>query len=244
MTDIVSQISSSVDALTQEFDIITHNLANVNTAGYKRFCNAFSRVLEAQGTGQQVYSLGTIELNSALDFSQGSIVETGRPLDFALYGKGFFVINTTDGPLYSRNGAFSVNQNGYIVDSEGRIVEGQAGPITIPSSVGTADINVSSNGNITTGNITIGAFRLVDFPEDEKKLVPVGLNCYQMPDQDITPVTAENVVVKQGYQEASNVEIVDELVDMIMVTRLYEANMKFIQAQKETSSSIISVAMG
>jgi flagellar basal-body rod protein FlgG len=130
------------------------------------------------------------------------------------------------------------------VDSEGRIAEGQAGPITIPSSVGTSDISVSSNGNITAGNVTIGVFRLVDFQEDENKLVPVGLGCYRMPDQDITPVTAENVIVKQGYQEASNVEIVDELVDMIMVSRLYEANMKFIQAQKEASGSILSVAMG
>lgn len=244
MSDVASQMSSSVDALTREFDIIAHNLANVNTVGYKRVCNAFSRVLEAQGAGQQVYSPGVIELNSAVDFSQGNVVETGRPLDFALYDKGFFVVDTTDGPLYSRNGAFSVNQNGYIVDSEGRIVEGQAGPITIPRSVELADIVVSSNGSIAAGNVTIGAFRLVDFQDNENKLVPVGLGCYKMPDEDITPVTSENVIVKQGYQEASNVEIVDELVDMIMVTRLYEANMNFIRAQKETSSSIMNVAMG
>jgi len=62
--------------------------------------------------------------------------------------------------------------------------------------------------------------------------------------QDIVPVEAENIVVKQGYQEGSNVKMIDELVDMLMVSRMYEANMKFIAAQKEASSSLLSVAMG
>jgi len=65
-----------------------------------------------------------------------------------------------------------------------------------------------------------------------------------MPEQDVTPVAAENVVVKNGYQEASNVQMVEELVDMLMVARLYEANMKSVTAQQEATSSILSVAMG
>jgi len=243
LSDIISQVSSSIDALTQEFEIITHNLANVSTAGYKRICNAFSRALEAQEESQQSYSPGTIELNSALDFSQGSITETDRPMDFALYGKGFFVIETSEGPLYSRNGTFGVNQNGQIVDSDGRIVAGQAGPITIPSGIELAKLNVSSDGSISNNGVVIGKFRLVDFKDDEGRLVPVGLNCYRMPEQDITPLPADNVIIKQGYQEASNVKIIDELVDMIMVTRLYEANMDFIRAQQQASNSIMSVAM-
>jgi flagellar basal body rod protein FlgG len=65
-----------------------------------------------------------------------------------------------------------------------------------------------------------------------------------MPDENIQPVEAENIIVKQGYQEASNVQIIDELVDMILVTRLYEANMKSITAEQQASSSLMSVAMG
>jgi len=244
LSDIISQVSSSVDALTREFDIITHNLANVSTTGYKRICNAFSKVLDAQQAGQQPYSPGTIELNTALDFSQGNLIETGRSLDVALNGKGFFVIETPEGLLYSRNGAFAINQNGNIVDSEGRIAAGLAGPITIPGKVELAKLNISNNGNITAGNTVIGRFRLVDFKDDEDKLISAGMNCYRMPEQDITPVPADNVTVKQGYQESSNVKIIDELVGMIMVTRLYEANMKFIQARKEASSSLMNVAMG
>ena len=243
MSEITDQVSSSLDALTKEFEIITHNLANVNTAGFKRRCNAFSKSLEAQGTGTETYSPGSIELNSAFDFSQGDIVETSRSLDLALYGKGFFVIETLEGPLYTRNGIFLRNQNGQIVDSQGRIVAGQAGPITIPSDVGIQQVSVSSDGSISTGSIAIGKFQLVDFEDNEDKLVPTGESCYWMPDENIQPVAAESIVVKQGYQEASNVKIIDELVDMIMVSRLYEANMNFLSASSEVANTLINAIM-
>jgi flagellar basal-body rod protein FlgG len=183
-------------------------------------------------------------LNSVFDFAQGNMVETGRPLDFALFGKGFFVIETPEGPLYTRSGIFQTNQNGQIVDSEGRIAAGEAGPISIPISVAHSQLNVSSDGSISSGDTVIGKFRLVDFGDNENKLIPDGANCFRMPDDTIVPAAAEYIVVKQGYQESSNVSMVDELVDMIMVTRLYEANMKSISAQSQTSSSLMGVAMG
>jgi flagellar basal body rod protein FlgG len=161
-----------------------------------------------------------------------------------LYGKGFFVVETPEGPLYTRNGTFLTNQNRQIVDSQGRNVAGQAGLIMIPDNVGISQLNVSSDGTISAGGIAIGKFRLVDFSEDENKLVPTGENCYRMPDENIQPVAAENIVVKQGYQEASNVKIIDELVDMILVSRLYEANMNSLTATKDASSSLIDLAMG
>ena len=242
MSAITEQVSTSIDALTKEFNIIAHNLANVSTVGFKRRCNAFSLSLESQNP--ESYSPGTIDLNSAFDFSQGGIVETSRPLDFALHGKGFFVIETPEGPRYTRNGVFNVNQNSQIVDSLGRIVAGQAGPITIPGNVGISQLNVSDDGTISAGEIAIGKFRLVDFNDNENKLLPTGDSCYMMPDVNVQPADAENIVVKQGYQEASNVQIIDELVDMILVSRLYEANMKSITAEGEASSSLMSVAMG
>jgi flagellar basal body rod protein FlgG len=244
MSDIISQVRPSIDALTREFYIITHNLANASTAGYKRRCNAFSKSLETQGAETEKNSPGNVDLNSAFDFSQGSITKTGRSLDFALYGKGFFVIETPQGPLYTRNGVFRVNQNGQIVNSEGNTVAGEAGPITVPTNAGVSQLYVSSDGSISAGGPAIGKFRCVDFKDDENKLVPTGASCFRMPDGSISPVAAENMVVKQGYQEASNVKLVDELVNMIMVSKLYEANTKFIAAKKEISSSIIGVAMG
>jgi flagellar basal body rod protein FlgG len=238
------QISSSIDALMQEFYTITHNLANTSTVGFKRRTNAFSRALEAQGPISESYSPGSIDLNSVLDFSQGSTVQTGRPLDFALFGKGFFVIETPEGPLYTRNGSFFTNPNGQIVDMEGRIVAGQGGPITVPPGIALSELRVSSDGSIHAGGATIGKFRVADFGQDQGKLESVGASCFKMPDPDVTPSEAGNIAVKQGYHEASNVQIIDELVDMIMVSRLYEANVKLISATSEASKSIMGVAMG
>jgi len=244
VADTITQVSSSIDALMQEFYVITHNLANASTVGYKRVANAFSRALEAQGAFADTYSPGTIELNSAFDFSQGGIVETGRPLDLALHGKGFFVVEAPEGPLYTRNGMFQTNRNGQIVTSDGRIVACEAGPITVPQDVGISELTVSGDGSVSSRGTALGKLRLVDFKENENKLLAVGASCFRMPDQDVVPAAAEHIVIKQGYQESSNVKIVDELVDMVMVSRLYEANMKLLSAQKEASSSIMGVAMG
>jgi flagellar basal-body rod protein FlgF len=240
---IIPQVSSSIDALMREYEIITNNLANVSTTGFKRITNAFTKSLEEQITNSDQYSPGKIELNSSIDFSQGNINVTGRSLDFAIYGKGFFVIETPNGPLYTRNGVFHTDQNNQIVDSQGWIVAGDAGPITIPNDAGILQINVSKDGNISAAGVPIGKFKLVDFQDNENKLVPTGDSCYQMPDPNIQPVEAENSIIKQGSQEVSNVKMIEELVDMMMVTRLYEANMKFISARKEIASSITSAAM-
>ena len=133
MSDAIEQISSSIESLTQEFEIISHNLANVSTAGYKRRSNAFSQVLEAQNPTGQDSSTDTTQTTEIFDFSQGNIVETSRRLDFALSGQGFFVIETPEGPLYTRNGVFSTDNNGQIVDLLGRTVAGENGPIVLLS---------------------------------------------------------------------------------------------------------------
>ncbi len=244
MTEATTQITSSIDALTQELEIITHNLANANTVGFKRRCNAFSKALDAQQGDAETYSPGTIDLNSAFDFSQGNLIQTGRTLDLSIMGRSFFIVETSEGPLYTRNGSFQTNENGQIVDTMGRPVAGESGPITVPVAVGLSELQISADGQISAGEIDIGKIKIVDFQDNGDKLVPAGGNCFVMPDKDIQPVPAENAIIKQGYQEASNVKIVDELVDMIMVTRLYQANMRYLSAQQEASSSITSVAMG
>ena len=242
MPEIKAQVGPTLRGLTRELDIIAHNLANVNTAGYKRRVNDFTKAMMSQKSASADGAEGTVTLQTTLDFSQGNLIETGRSLDMALYGSGFFVIETPHGPLYTRNGAFRVNPNGQIVDLAGRTVAGDAGPLTVPPSVDLSQITISGDGRIMTADGPIGKFKLVDFQEQQNKLVPAGLNCYQSP-MDITPVPASNIVVKQGFQEGSNVQLVEELVDMIMVSRLYEANMKSISKNSEASKSLLDVAM-
>jgi flagellar basal-body rod protein FlgF len=244
MAEITEQVSSSINALTQEFNIVANNMANVSTAGFKRRCSDFVKSLMQMQNQPTQEPTGTVELHSAIDFSQGAMVQTGQPLDCAIFGKGFFVIESAEGLRYTRNGVFHLNSFGQIVDSSERIVAGQAGPITIPPSLSLSQLNVAGDGAISVGEVSIGKFQIADFKENEGKLIPVGLNCFMMPDENIRPVASENASIRQGYQESSNVQVVDELVDMIMVTRLYEANMKLINANTDASKTIMSVAMG
>ncbi|MHC4758354.1 MAG: flagellar hook-basal body protein [Planctomycetota bacterium] len=240
MSSTSIETSSSISSLVEEFNVITHNLANVSTTGYKRRCTAFSKVLEAAQSGSDQTS--QINIDKVFDFSQGNLIQTSRPLDVALSGKAFFVIETPEGPLYSRNGTFVTNKNGQIVDSLGRTVAGQAGPITIPPDVTISELYISEDGAINSDGFTFGKFKIVDFGPDESKLESVGDSCFKMTDQTVTPVNAQNVAAKQGYQESSNVTMIEELVNMIMVSRLYEANIKAMSAQSEASDSLLVVA--
>ncbi len=240
MADIPTEVSASLEALTREFEIIAHNMANVSTTGFKRRCNAFTNALAAQ---EQEQAGGIEESPEVFDFSQGDLVQTDRTLDFALHGKGFFVIESPEGPLYTRHGIFTTNPNGQIVDTAGRLVAGLSGPLLVPAGVDAAQIHVSSDGRIHAGQALIGQFRIVEFADREDQLLPAGLNCFRAP-QGVEPVDTPEATVKQGYKEASNVKLVDELVNMILVSRLYEANMKLVSVARETTSSTIGVAMG
>jgi len=241
MAETIDQISASISQLEDEFNLIAHNLANVGTVGYKRRYNSFSQVLIDQGAGAELPPADGASL-PVLDFSQGPITPTGRPLDIALGGKGFFAIETPEGPLYTRNGMFRLDGDMRIVDMSGRIVAGDSGPIVVPPNVGLSQVSISEDGNISAAGLPIGKFKIVDFGEDEGQLVSVGACCFQAP-ENLKPKEAEGTVIKQGCQEASNVQMVEEMVDMVMVSRLYEANMQFLSVERDTAKSLTGVAM-
>ena len=243
MSGIAAHVGANMNALTRELDLIANNIANVSTVGFKRRVNSFSNVLEAQQkAGEPVGE--EKKVTTAIDFSQGNLNCTERKLDFALYGNGFFVIETENGPVYTRNGMFNTNDKSQIVDGMGRLVAGETGAMTIPGDYSISQLYASSDGALSVDGLPIGKFKMVEFKEeDEGKLVPVGNNCFVI-SGDVKPEDAANVVVKQGYQETSNVQMVEELMDMIMVSRMYESNTKLINSNSEISSSLLSVAMG
>jgi flagellar basal-body rod protein FlgF len=242
MADIKAQISASQNVLMQDFDIIAHNLANASTPGFKRRTSAFATALQAQREKQGTAAQNAL-MEKASDFTQGGMTQTARPLDFAIDGKGFFGIETPDGPRYTRNGTFHTNENGQLVDSQGRMVAGQNGPIVIPPTVDATALHVSGEGGISANGLQLGQLQITDFGEDQGKLIPIGSSIFMAP-PEVTGSTAENVVVKQGYQESSNVKIVHELVRMMTVSRLYDANMRFVTSKKDATRSIMNVAMG
>ncbi|MBN1817617.1 MAG: flagellar hook basal-body protein [Sedimentisphaerales bacterium] len=245
MVNSAGPLGSSIDALMKEYQTIANNLANTSTTGYKRQVNTFSRHLidklgDAPPSDPPVAELVT---RGGLDFSQGTLVATQRMLDVAVEGKGFLVVETPEGPLYTRNGALQINPQGNLVDLQGRLVAGAEGLLIIPPTVSEQDIAISEQGVISAGQAQFGRLRLVDFGADEGDLVPVGFNSYKAPD-NLRPADATDAVVKQGFRESSNVRLMEEMVDLMTVARMYETNMGLMQRRRELTRTIMGIANG
>jgi flagellar basal-body rod protein FlgF len=235
--------ASSLTALGEQFRTISNNLANSSTAGFKRQIGSFTELLRKRMmyAGDRPSHVSEIEAHADFDFSQGVLMATGRKLDLAIQGEGFFEIETPEGSRYTRNGMFRVNDDGKLVDTLGRTVAGTSGPINLPKRVSLSQIAISGDGVITAEGKKVGQVKVVRF-ENPKELHPVGDSCFRV-NEDVDPEEIDQPVVFQGYQETSNVSTTEELVDLMMVTRLYEANVKAIRKQDERMQSLLQVAM-
>ncbi len=243
MTEAAKTIASGLNGLMQQLDCVSHNVANAGTAGFKKrivsFQQEYRKHLEAM-EGKRSLKSNPIETSQAMDFAQGSLQETHRPLDVALDGRGFLTVQTPEGPLYTRNGCLRVNLLGQLVDLNGYILAGENGPIVLPPMAGESDLQIAADGTISAGEAQIGRLQLVDFGERQGQLVPAGMGVFRAP-AGLNPAPAEGLSVRQGYQEQSNVQMVGELVNMMTLSRLYEANMNVMRRQRENSQAIMSV---
>jgi len=210
-------LSTALIARTQALDTIANNLANSSTTGYLAERNVFSSVLTASGSAansslnRAINNYGVLG-ETTLDMSQGALQKTGNDLDLALQGPGFFVVQTKNGPVYTRNGAFQVSTKGQLITAAGDPVVGEKGPIAIlpgPVSI-SADGTISSNGAVT------GRLRLVDFPSGTA-LHGAGGSSYTAPAN--TALVATDSVVQQGALESSNVNPVSGMVELISAQR-------------------------
>lgn len=238
-SDAITAISSSLDALTKQYRTITHNIANANTAGYKRRRSVFEETLQKQVTGGAAAE--AVGASSAVDYTQGRFVQTDRPLDLALNGDGFFVVEGLDGPIYTRNGTFRINEKRQLVDFAGRLVAGDQGPIVLPPTASALAVRVSQDGSVGVDGRTLGRLRLVEF-EDRKRLIPDTGTGYRAPD-DLGAAPAKKTSIQQGFQESANVSVIEEMVGLIAVSRMYEANMKTISQHDDKSKHLLNVAL-
>ncbi len=234
-------ITSCMEALTREYRTITNNLANANTPAYKRKRTSFEQLMDNayadEGGATEVDS--SIATRSAVDFTPAALNATGRTLDLAIEGEGFFALETPQGMLYTRGGKFRADAEGQLVDPAGRLVAGQNGPITIPRTVSTADVSISRDGTVQAGGRSLGRLRVVTFA-NPGVLHPTGGGCYSAPSAS-RPEDVEDPRVHQGYVESSNVSVVEELVSLITVSRLYEANLKSVRMQDEKTQNLLRV---
>ncbi len=208
----------------RKLEAVSNNLANADTVGFKKDTLSFDSAFKAQ-------------VNK--DFSQGDVLTTGNPLDFALSGTGFFKIETQEGIKYTRNGNFTLNNNGILVDQNGNFVMGQAGAIAIDGDNFAQDLAVGKNGEITLAGEVIGTLDIVTF-EDLRKIERSGANLLSYKGATTDEIPAEQVVVQHRAVEKSNIIVVDEMVRMIDYHRMFEIFSKSMMTFDEMDSKVIN----
>ncbi len=248
--------ASGMDSTITRENVISNNLANLSTVGFKQnraVDVAFPTYLIARLHDQKMKVMdGTAELRPnigfmgggvipqevATDYSQGSRLETKNPLDFALTGPGFFSVLSPEGKTYlTRAGSFSLDSNGRLVTSDGLPVLGHNGEIYIDGSKVTAD----EEGNLTVDGKAQDQLLIVKV-KDENQLFKVGHSLFQATPQNKIDMSPDGIQVQQGFLEQSNVNAIQEMVNMIEVSRSYELNAKIVslydQVLGEASSQI------
>jgi flagellar basal-body rod protein FlgF len=207
-------------ARTQALDTIANNLANASTVGYRAQHNVFSSVLAEAGTApdsplnQAINNYGILS-GTTLDQSQGALQKTGNDLDMAIQGSAFFVVQTPNGPMYTRNGSFQVSSKGQLVTGAGDPVMGDKGIISMPPG----QVSVSADGTISSDGAVAGKLKLVQFTPGTS-LTSAGETNYSAPPK--TEIAATDSSVKQGMVESSNVNPVSSMVELITAQRSAE----------------------
>jgi flagellar basal-body rod protein FlgF len=209
---------------TEALDTIANNLANASTVGYRSQHNVFSSVLaEANGASgsplnQAMNNFGVLS-GTTLDQSQGALQKTGNNLDVAIEGSGYFVVQTANGPMYTRNGGFQVSIKGQLITSSGDPVLGSSGPITMPPG----EVSISADGTISSNGALAGKLKVVQFAPGTT-LTSAGETYYSAPPK--TEIPATDSTVKQGMLESSNVNPVASMVELITAQRSAEMMQK------------------
>jgi len=211
--------SAGLRTQTEALDIVANNLANLNTTGYRGQQPTFHSLLAtAHATSDalnRVINDFSVLGGSRLDLSPGNLTRTGNPLDLGLEGKGFFVVQKQGVTVYTRNGNFQPSAKGQLITSDGDLVLGEQGAITLPSGV----VSVSADGTLSVDGAVAAKLRIVEFPPDAA-LVPVGSSYYSGPDQSAQPAGA--TYVRQDMLESANVNAVSAMVDLLSVQRQTE----------------------
>jgi flagellar basal-body rod protein FlgG len=213
----------------KQMEVISNNLANSDTTGFKKDGVTFRQYLVSEHNGVEQELDGramTYYDETYTDYSHGGIVQTGNPLDVALDGKGFFAL---EGDKYTRRGDFKLDSEGYLSTKNGEKVMGVGGPIQITGN----DVSIGSRGEVKVDGEIIDAIRVVDF-DNYKELVKTGDSIYTTAQEAV----ASKANVAQGYKEMSNVNVIKEMTEMINTFREYESYQKLIQSYDEATGKV------
>lgn len=214
--------ASGLLANQQYLDIISNNLSNADTPGYKgdkvTQANFGDMLLQNVGSGAPIgpLSQGDYIRVAGADLTEGTLKETGRSLDLAIQGTGFFAIQTPQGVRYTRNGTFDRDAAGFLTTSDGsRVLGVNNQPIRIPSD----NVQIGSDGAITNANARVGQIAVVDL----NNVKQAGSNLFTG-----TPARRSASQVVQGSLEQSNIDPIQEMTAMTQVLRSYESSQRVL----------------
>jgi flagellar basal-body rod protein FlgF len=231
--------ASGIAANSYRQDVIANNLANVETAGFKRDMPSFKQRLTEAQEGRRMGSWsdprlegmggGLLAMPNRIDFSDGALQQTGSPLDVAIQGDGFFAVKQNDQTYLTRDGRFSVNNQGQLVMSSGqRVLDANGQPISLAS---TSPVTIDGDGQITQEGQSVGKLGVFTVG-DKGTLTKVGSNL--LSPQNVNDLQRMDTKVRSEFREQSNVEPATEMAELLEVQRQIEANANMIQAQDAT----------
>lgn len=227
--------ASGLRARSGALDMLANNIANASTSGYKRDGEFYSLYKDAEAAewGGVTGTLPLVE-KAWIDLSQGTLTTSGRPLDLALSGQGFFAINSPGGTLYTRNGTFQRSADGQVTTFEGHALR-LAGGGTLKIDPG--PVEISTDGSVQQNGLQLGRLELVDF--EPGSLMKQGATMFRAA-EGATGVSARSVEVHQGKLEGANVSSAESAVRLVNLMRQFETLQKAITLSGEMSQKAIS----
>jgi flagellar basal-body rod protein FlgF len=222
--------------LERELDITANNLANVDTVGFKFESMISNEDPATMPTLNQAPTAVNFVAGVAVarDFTEGSLTQTGAPLDVAIEGRGFFQINTPSGPRYTRDGRFRMDASGTITDQDGDPVDG-GGAIVLDPKKG--PVSISPNGVVSQSGENVGKVSLYNF-DSLAALSKDGNNLYRN-DSNLTAQPSTGAQLKQGMLEGSNVQPVSQITRLIEINRAYDAIASMMASTGQLANSAV-----
>ena len=229
-------------ALWKQMNIVSNNMANMNTAGYKQdnaiFTSYINQTEGASGIGAAPLFF-TMDYGQFQDFSEGTFKSTGNKFDLAIKGDGFFCVETKDGEKYTRKGQFTLNEDGSLTTTDGDYVLSENN-MPLFFAPGETEITISESGDVMTENGFIGRIKVAKFADNQKLLKVSGV-LFENVDGNAVVFGADNVRIAQGMVEQSNVNSIVEMTNLVKIQRSYDYVQQMIDEEHDRLSNTISI---
>lgn len=222
----------SLNARMKNTELIGNNLANINSTGFKRQV-PFSEVLSEEGK---------VQIREVTDHKSGTLMQTTNPLDLAISGEGFFLVETSNGNRLTKDGNFKISQEGFLVNQEGNKVLTKDGPLNVNNYLlnDKQQISITNNGEITIGDELVTRLMIVQ-PSDRSLLTRMEGSEFSADNSGYQESKEFDYTVHQGYLEESNVNAITEMENMIKTNSEYESAYKIMQSLDQSLEKVSEI---